>query len=150
MTNESGHSEPRIVVDEDWKSKVEAEREQLRQMEATKGSGAAESPNAPDASAQADRSPEMRLPPASFLTLVETLAMQAMASLGELVKPQDASRPAEEVANEKQFHREMAKHLIDSLAVLETKTKGNLEPEEAQHLDSVLHELRMAWIKLKA
>jgi hypothetical protein len=40
----------------------------------------------------------------------------------------------------------LARHLIDTLGVLEEKTKGNLTGEESQLLDNILHELRMIFV----
>jgi hypothetical protein len=40
-----------------------------------------------------------------------------------------------------------AKHMIDLLAVLEDKTRGNLTPEEAQLLKQVLYELRLRFVQ---
>ena len=50
------------------------------------------------------------------------------------------------------FHEarlELAKHMIDTLGVLEEKTKGNLSSEEAQMLTSTLHQLRMAYLSIQ-
>lgn len=41
---------------------------------------------------------------------------------------------------------EMAKHSIDMLAMLETKTKGNLNEDESKYLAHVLYELRMNYL----
>jgi hypothetical protein len=40
----------------------------------------------------------------------------------------------------------MAKHFIDTLAVLEEKTKGNLTSEEASLLAAVLHQSRVGYV----
>jgi hypothetical protein len=45
------------------------------------------------------------------------------------------------------FDLDSAKHSIDTLAVLEEKTKGNLEPEEKRALEEVLYRLRMAFVQ---
>jgi len=41
---------------------------------------------------------------------------------------------------------EMAKHSIDMLAMLEEKTKGNLNEDESKYLAHVLYELRMNYL----
>ncbi|HEX5434474.1 MAG TPA: DUF1844 domain-containing protein, partial [Candidatus Angelobacter sp.] len=41
-----------------------------------------------------------------------------------------------------------ARQTIDSITVLQEKTKGNLTDREQTLLQSVLFELRMAWIEL--
>jgi hypothetical protein len=43
---------------------------------------------------------------------------------------------------------EIAKHYIDMLEVLDTKTAGNLEAEEKKLLDTTLHQLRMAYVEM--
>ena len=80
--------EPRIIVDEDWKSKVEAEREQLRSAEH------AGEPPAAAAAAPSGESPKLqaapeRLPPATFLTLVETLATTSLLLVQAICRPCD-------------------------------------------------------------
>jgi hypothetical protein len=39
-----------------------------------------------------------------------------------------------------------AKYLIDTIDVLRQKTTGNVTPNEHEMLESVLHELRMAFV----
>lgn len=140
---------PRIIVDEDWKSQVEAEREQLRRKEhpdaVPERDPAGAAPERPPAAAAGPS----RLPPASFETLVETLAMQAMASLHELAAPPQEGEQSADKADEKAFHLEMAKHLIDTLSVLEDKTRGNLSADEAGQLEHVMHDLRLAFVNLR-
>lgn len=116
--------EPKIIVDDDWKSQVEQENEQLKQEA-----------DSPSASAEDDMSQEM--PPASFPMLISTLATQAMASMGMLPDPRTGEASA---------HKPMAKHFIDTLGVLQEKTKGNLAEEEVTMLRDTLHQLRMAYM----
>ena len=56
------------------------------------------------------------MPPASFPTLVQSLLTQILFYLGDL-----ATRGAEPNVN-----LDMAKHQIDTLGILEEKTRGNL------------------------
>ena len=116
--------EPKIIVDDDWKSQVEQENEQLKKEAAS-----------PSASAEEDTSQEM--PPASFPMLISTLATQAMASMGMLPDPRTGEASA---------HKPMAKHFIDTLGILQEKTKGNLAEEEVTMLRDTLHQLRMAYM----
>ena len=44
---------------------------------------------------------------------------------------------------------EQASHVIDVLALLEQKTKGNLTAEERQFLEQILYELRMRFLAVK-
>jgi hypothetical protein len=144
---------PKIIVDEDWKAQVEAERETLRQQETKPDQPAnPEQPARSDRTntseqqetaepVQRDRQDERRaLPPASFGTLVNMLAAQAIAALGQIPDPLDG-KPV--------VRLELARHTIDTLDVLEQKTKGNLAPAEENLLENVLHELRMLYVHVQ-
>ena len=62
-----------------------------------------------------------------------------MAALGMIAGPDGKTRQEPAIA----------KHFIDLLAVLEKKTQGNLDPGEAKMIDSLLHDLRMAYVQVK-
>jgi hypothetical protein len=133
--SDSGEGKSKIIVDEDWKSKVEAEKEAIKH--------AADTPAEPptdNAPSSAEPPHEMQLPPASMEVLVRMLATQASIELGQ------GADPKSENARE---HFAIAKHFVDLLGVVEEKTKGNLTDDEAKMLDAVLHDLRMAYIRLK-
>ncbi len=138
MTDDSKSSKPDIVVDDDWKAQVEKEKEALKQEtqgSADKAAGATASKSGGDAGAPGS----FEMPPASFLVLMSTLATQAMASMGMIADP---------TSGEPNVNRPMAKHFIDTLAMLQEKTKGNLTEEESAHLRDALHQLRMAFVAL--
>ena len=119
--------EPKIVVDEDWKSRVRAEREAARK---------ARTSASPDAE-PAGEAAAGRLPPASFEVLISTLMAQALTAMGKLPDP---------VQGHPVVRPDLAKHYIDMLGMLEQKTKGNLTKDEAGVLDDVLHQLRMTFV----
>lgn len=125
----------KIIVDEDWKSQVQAEKEALRMKEAAEEAEATTAAKG----AGAER-PEGPLPPASLALLATTLATQAMVALGLVPNPQ--TEKAECRLSE-------ARHFIDTLQVLQEKTEGNRTPEESQVLESLLHELRMGYITVQ-
>ena len=77
------------------------------------------------------------IPPASFATLVSMLATQAMVALGQIADPQ-SGQPVKRLP--------LAQHFIDSLSVLEEKTRGNLTPVESGMLTNILYELRMCFV----
>jgi hypothetical protein len=129
MSDES-KAEKKIIIDEDWKTQVQEEKERLKQ-----GPEDAESP----AAAQAEAT-EGELPPASFAFLVTSLATQAMAALGQLPDP---------IEHKPVVHLELARHHIDTLSVLQEKTKGNLADEEARMLEEVLHQMRMLFVAVQ-
>jgi hypothetical protein len=112
----------KIIIDEDWKSQVEAEKEAFAQEETVKPAN------------------QQELPAASFEMLVTTFATEAMVALGQLPNP---------FTNEHSLSFEHAKYTIDMLQVLEDKTKGNLSTEEAALLESLLHQLRLAYVTLQ-
>jgi hypothetical protein len=120
MPNETTKPEKKIIIDEDWKSKVQAEKESTEQPE--------QSPRAEAA---------YPLPPADLTFLASTLYLQAMVSLGLLPHP---------MSDKPQVQIDQAKHSIDMLDVLYDKTAGNRTPEETAAMDHMLHELRMAYI----
>jgi hypothetical protein len=126
--SEPSEKPPQIIVDEDWKAQVEKEKEAFRDEAPGDQKGKSSHPNH-------DSSPP--LPPAALEGLVSMLASQAMASLGLLPHPEtgavDANRP-------------LAKFLIDTLAVLEEKTKGNRTEDETAQLRDALHHLRMIYV----
>lgn len=122
---------PKIIIDEDWKSQVEREKNQPTQapQEAI--------PSEPEDSSTASQ--EQELPDANFPMLVTMLATQALVALGQL--------PGGEGESPK-VQKPVAKHFIDLLGVLETKTAGNLQPEEAKMLRDILHNLRMTFVQV--
>lgn len=125
---------PKIIVDEDWKSRVQAEREAATSPAAEQP--APEKPSAQDAAA-ADAG---QIPEASFSVLATTLATQSLVALGQ------APLPGEDKPT---VNLPFAKHCIDTLDVLEQKTKGNLTPQETQLLSQLLYQLRMLYVSVK-
>lgn len=75
--------------------------------------------------------------PTSFLSLVMSLASNAAANLGMM------SHPA---TGETGVDLPTAKHWIDVLGMLERKTTGNLDRQEAQTLETLLADLRMQYV----
>ncbi len=121
--------EKKIIVDEDWKSQVESERQaaaQAAQSGEEQDQGGGEEAPGP-------------MPPPCFETLVSTLATEAMVSMGQLPHPA-TGRAA--------VNLDQARYFVDTLAVIEQKTRGNLTPQEAQGLESVLHQLRMLFVSV--
>jgi len=75
--------------------------------------------------------------PVDFSTHVLSLASSALISLGKMPAPDGQSHPLD---------LDMAKHLIDVLAMLEAKTKGNLDEAETKLLASLIYDLRVAYV----
>lgn len=78
------------------------------------------------------------VPPASLTTLVSTLATQSLHAMGMIEIPG---------APKSEANLEIAKHLIDTISVLQEKTQGNVTPDEARLLEDALHQLRMAFVQ---
>jgi hypothetical protein len=119
--------EKKIIVDEDWKSQVQREREA-----ALKGAEA-------EPAQAADASPGVELPPANLTFLASSLAFQAGMSLGLMPDP---------VSGKPEKNLRQAKHLIDMLEVLQQKTEGNRTPEESEDIEAMLHQIRMAYVQV--
>ena len=79
------------------------------------------------------------LPPMDFSTLVLSMASTAMVHLGVVPSPGGDGEPAER-------ELDAAKQAIDILAILEEKTRGNLDDSEAKLLKSLLYDLRVAYV----
>jgi hypothetical protein len=125
-----------LQIDDDWKRQAQDEKRKLAE-EAEKRKAAAAPSAAPSSSgAGAGRSRE--LPPPSFAQLVSSIVTQALYYLGELA-PQ---------GGEPTVSLDMARHHIDSLAILDEKTKGNLTADERQALDAALYETRMRFVSV--
>ena len=118
---------PKIIIDEDWKSQAEVEKQKLSQVE--------ESAPAGD---EADDGGAASMPKASFSVLVTSLVTQILFSLGAIEDPQTKKR---------YLDLNLAKHNIDMLSMLEEKTRGNLTEHEKNILDSALYEVRMAYVQ---
>ena len=90
--------------------------------------------DAPDA----DDSAMPQAPPATFEFLVHTLFTQALMALGRIPNP---------ITKQAQRNPATARHFIDTLAMLERKTAGNLTTEERHQLEEVQHQLRMMFLE---
>jgi len=83
---------------------------------------------------------QIEVPPASFISLVVSLATSAVAHLGFMPDP---------VSGKTVQHLEMARHDIDLLGILREKTAGNLEAEEERLLEEILSDLRLKFVRIR-
>jgi hypothetical protein len=81
---------------------------------------------------------EEQLPEVNFATFVFSLSSSALLHFGEIPDP---------ASGQKTKNLSMAKHTIDILAMLEEKTRGNLNPDEEQLFKNILYDLRMRYVK---
>ena len=129
MPEDAKDPEKKLLIDEDWKSQVEAEKEAARHVAEPEQPAPAQPPT--DA-----RGP---LPPANLSFLVGTLYLQGAMALGLVPNP---------ITKKADVRFDQAKHAIDLLAVLQEKTEGNRTSEESDELEAILYELRMTFITL--
>lgn len=133
-----GEEQPKIIIDEDWKSQAQAEKEALARQRTPEPPAADPAPASPTSAApELEPGPGEPFPPASLTTLISMLATQAMLAMGQGPNP---------LTGQVEVQLDFAKYLIDTLSVLEEKTQGNRTPQEIALLSSVLHELRMAYV----
>jgi hypothetical protein len=98
-----------------------------------------EQPPSPKREAPEPEEPgEAREPRTAFGALVSWIATNAYAALGLL--PDSAGRAHRDLA--------AARQMIDWLAILEPKTRGNLSFEESDFLARALYELRLAFVEV--
>ena len=105
-------------VDEEWKHKVEAEKERIAEK-------------------QDDAEQFATVPEPDFPNLVSNYVTQALIGLGQFPDP---------ISEKREVRLELAKHAIDTLQMLQEKTKGNLTDDEKKQLDAVLYDLRLRFL----
>lgn len=114
----------KIIIDEDWKSQVERERE-VAEANRDEPQESQPGPN--------------EIPPASFPMLLTSIGTQAMMALGQVPDP---------MSGQPIYHPELAKHHIDTLVVLQEKTAGNLEPDEKEMIDNFIVQLQQLFVAM--
>jgi hypothetical protein len=75
----------------------------------------------------------------SFVAFVLSLAHTAAVHFGDVPDPVSGKAAERNLA--------AAQQMIDILALLEEKTRGNLTAEERQLLDQILYELRLRFVE---
>ncbi|MGB8227361.1 MAG: DUF1844 domain-containing protein [Sedimentisphaerales bacterium] len=124
---EEKKQEKKIIIDEDWKTKAQKEKEALKAEGKT------------DKEDKNSEQQQYQLPPGDFGALVSLLATQAMFAMGMITTEKD-KEPKKDLR--------LAKFHIDMLESLEEKTKGNLTDEEQKFLSSTLSQLRMGFVNM--
>ena len=115
---ESGGDES-LQTDESWKEAAAKEKEKLDE--------------------EARQQEPRELPQASFMTMMSDFGFQAMMALG-LIGPEGQTQ--------RMVDLQAAKFVIDTLGVLEEKTKGNLTEEEEKTLAELVQTLRMRFVEI--
>lgn len=76
-------------------------------------------------------------PEVNFSTFVLSLSTSCLLHFGEIPDP---------ITKKQEKNLAMAKHAIDTLAMLQEKTKGNLSKEEEDLLENVLYNMRIKYV----
>lgn len=114
----------KIIVDDDWKSQAQAEKEKLAQQSKA-DQGAEGEGNLPEN--------------LGFSDLVRMFATQALMYMGAFPDPQTGKA---------MVSLDVAKMNIDLLGILEEKTKGNLDEEEKSLLEESVVALRGQFVEI--
>ena len=142
-------------VDESWKESAAQEKERLENIARAGGAdktSARENPRATSQPSTGSRPPPQpqdvpgptRGEPsnayeADFINYISGLAYQAMVFLGEIPNP---------VTNASEKNLEQAKFVIETLILLQEKTKGNLTQKESDVLNTAAYELQMKFVEV--
>jgi hypothetical protein len=95
--------------------------------------GPAQPAGAADPNAERDALPEI-----NFSAFVISLSTQALMHLGEIADP---------VSGKVETDVPVAKQMIDIVAMLKDKTRGNLNASEDRLLEDILFDLRMKYVE---
>lgn len=85
-----------------------------------------------------DKAGKCVMPEVTFTSFVLSLNTTALFHLGELIHPE---------TGERKIDLELVKHTIDTLTLLQDKTRGNLDSSEAELLANILYDLKMRFVK---
>jgi Domain of unknown function (DUF1844) len=123
------------------------ERSEPQEIKSKPASGAetASKPTAPadrpESSRQFESKRQSDEPPAelTFAAFLWSLSEQALAALGEVPDPSSGNVMRDLT---------MAQQMIDIIAMLRDKTRGNLDPQERAMLEEILSSLQMKYVEL--
>jgi len=93
----------------------------------------------PERGGAAPPRPESVLPPITFGTFVLSISTSALVHMGVAPHPEGGGSAPE-------ANLPLAQQAIEILEMLSEKTRGNLDDDERQLLESVLHDLRMRFV----
>jgi hypothetical protein len=84
-----------------------------------------------------DQDGQCVMPEVTFMAFVMSLNTSALFHLGEIADP---------VNGEKLIDLPLARHAIDTLALLEDKTRGNLDNDEMEMPKNVLYDVKLKFV----
>jgi hypothetical protein len=123
-------NEKKIFIDEDWKSQVQREKEELA---AAAPAQPAEQPAADDGAVEGEPGAEASL----FVHLMTDIATQALFALG-LIAPEGTKQVPVDLGQ--------AKYLVDTLLMLREKTEGHRTDQETGELNAAIAELQRLFV----
>jgi hypothetical protein len=100
----------------------------------TSGSGQKDNPDLDDSTKAKSRP----LPKVTFSTFIISLNTSALVHLGEMSEPGSQTT---------QKDLTLAQHVINTLAMLEKKTAGNLSEDEKRLLENLLYDLHLRFVR---
>jgi len=125
----------KVSMDEaDEEPGLDEGKEQTKEEEA----GARARAKFEEASRRGQARSNMPLPGVTFYTFVFSLSSSAMVHLGDIPQPNSEGTEVD---------LPMAKQIIDTLGMLEEKTRGNLTTDEDRLLKTALYDLRMRFVQ---
>lgn len=139
-SKEDAKTDPLTSLEKEPQEAQEAKSQEPSQDETAKNEAQAQpkSDKADTARKSSRPAPEASLP-VNFQTIVIGFGATALAHMGEAPTADGSKIPVD---------LQTAKHYIDLLGVLEQKTKGNLQEDEAQLLRAFLYDLRIKFVTL--
>lgn len=81
------------------------------------------------------------MPDVTFTTFFMALNSSVLYHLGELADPTTGTRQKDML---------LAKHTIDTMSMLQVKTRGNLSGEEMELVENTLYDLKMRFVKARS
>lgn len=78
------------------------------------------------------------MPEVTFPAFVMSLNTSALYHLGEIADPQ---------TGQKVVDLDLAKHAIDTLVLMQNKTKGNLTEDEEELLKNIVYDIKIRFVK---
>ncbi|MEN8200781.1 MAG: DUF1844 domain-containing protein [Thermodesulfobacteriota bacterium] len=78
------------------------------------------------------------MPEVTFMAFIMSLNTSALFHLGEIADPE---------TGEKVVDFSLARHAIDTLVLLQEKTKGNLESDEEEMLKNILYDVKIRFVQ---
>lgn len=86
-----------------------------------------------------DKDGKCRMPEVTFSAFVMSLNTSVLFHMGEIAEPGSGKRVVD---------LDLARHGIDTLVLIQDKTKGNLSKDEQELLKNLLYDLQIRFVKV--